>query len=262
MNHQVKKLTDRISLLYGVKDECCMYLLEGSEAALVIDTGYGSGDIRADFEEVTSLPYWVVNTHGHGDHSGGNIWFDEVYMSANALDDALDAINLNKTVLPAEQIAQIEKRMQEKTFTPSFVDDGFIFDLGDREVEVIEIPGHTKGCLAFLDKKDRVLFSGDCAVKSMDILMVVPQALTLSAYLSSMKKLKSRRDEFDYLCTGHDGELLPASFIDEIVDCCTGILDGTVKSEPITLPPVFGVTDAMRAVFGDFAVSYRKEKLR
>ena len=261
MHHEVKKLNDRISLLYGVPDECCIYLLEGSEAALVVDTGFGAANLKEDIEELTDKPYWVVNTHGHGDHSGGDMYFDQVYMSPEAEEDVLDAVNLNKTVLSKETIDAIEKTLSGTKLRPSFIGEGFVFDLGDIQVETIEIPGHTAGCLAFLDRQDKVLFSGDCMVKSMDILLVVPQALTLSAYLASMKKLLGRRGEYDYMCTGHDPYLMKADFTDQVVECCEKILSGEITGEDLELPPVFQNTKAKRAVYNDFSIAFRQEKL-
>ena len=261
MRHQVKKIRDNIYLLYGVPVECCIYLLCGSEAALVVDTGFGITDLSEDIEELTDLPYWVVNTHGHGDHSGGNIYFDTVYMSEKAEPDAADAMNLNRTKLSAETMDAIAERLQSAKYRPSFIDKGFEFDLGDRQVEVLEIPGHTAGCLAFLDRKDRVVFSGDCLVKAMDILMVVPQALTLSEYLASMKKLAERLADYDFLLTGHDETPQDAQFVKDAVDCCEKVLAGELAGEDLELPPVFENTKAKRIAYKDFAIDYRQEKL-
>ena len=45
-----------------------MYLIIGTERALLIDTGIGIGNIRSVVETMTHLPYDVVNTHHHYDH--------------------------------------------------------------------------------------------------------------------------------------------------------------------------------------------------
>lgn len=47
-----------------------MYLLEGDEKALLIDTGWGSGTLRPYVERLTQKPVQVILTHGHLDHSG------------------------------------------------------------------------------------------------------------------------------------------------------------------------------------------------
>ena len=261
MGHKIIALGDGVRLLTGAPDECCIYLVEGKSSALVVDTGFGLEDIRKEIEGLTSLPYKVVNTHGHGDHSGGDMYFGEVYMSAAAEPDAREALELNKTVLPAQEIEKMRQRLESGSFKARYVSDGFVFDLGGKQIEIIEIPGHTEGCIALLDKQDRLLFSSDCAVKAMDILLVVPQAQPLSTYLQSMKKLRGRAAEYDALCTGHDLEPVGKEFLDSVIDCCGKIILGELLGQDIELPPVFGDTRAKRAVYEDFAVAYRPKSL-
>ena len=49
-----------------------IYLLEGKDSALLIDTGIGVVDLHLFIKSITSLPIIVVNTHSHPDHSGSN----------------------------------------------------------------------------------------------------------------------------------------------------------------------------------------------
>ena len=57
-----------------------MYLIAGKERALLVDTGWGSGDLPAHIATLTTLPLLVVNTHGHRDHTSGNGQFAEVHI--------------------------------------------------------------------------------------------------------------------------------------------------------------------------------------
>lgn len=41
------------------------------------------------------------------------------------------------------------------------IKSGFIFDLGNRKLEVIEVSGHTKGSIVLLDSENKLLFTGD-----------------------------------------------------------------------------------------------------
>ena len=58
-----------------------IYLVAGSKAALLIDTGWGVGDLPAFAARLTPLPLSVANTHGHVDHALGNDQFDRVYIA-------------------------------------------------------------------------------------------------------------------------------------------------------------------------------------
>lgn len=48
----------------------------------------------------------------------------------------------------------------------SYIKDGDVFDLGGYTIEVIATPGHSLGCVCFLDKERRWLFAGDSCCKA------------------------------------------------------------------------------------------------
>ena len=52
-------------------------LITGKTKALLIDTGYGYGDLKSVVRSLTDLPLRVVNTHCHIDHAGGNYLFQK-----------------------------------------------------------------------------------------------------------------------------------------------------------------------------------------
>ena len=51
-------------------DDCgqdVLYLVCGDERCLLVDTGWGVGDLPGLVASLTPLPVTVVNTHGHPD---------------------------------------------------------------------------------------------------------------------------------------------------------------------------------------------------
>ena len=48
-----------------------LYVVEGADRAVLIDTGSGTGDLDALVRSLTEKPYEVYLTHGHVDHAGG-----------------------------------------------------------------------------------------------------------------------------------------------------------------------------------------------
>jgi glyoxylase-like metal-dependent hydrolase (beta-lactamase superfamily II) len=262
ITHDHKKISNGITIFQGMDNEGKIYLIEGKTAALLIDTGFGVTDLAGEIRTVTGLPLTVVNTHGHGDHSGGNNQFSEVYLHERAAREAGEALELNKTVLPPDLWSKAEEAYRSKTTVQRFISERFSFDLGGgRKIEVVEIPGHTPGCICLIDSMSGLVFTGDCLVKSMDILLVVPSSLPVTAYLSSMEKLLDRSSRFAGLCTGHDAAPLPVSFLCDAVVCARQIIAGKAAAAPVELPAVYGDTAACRAVFGDASILYRPSKI-
>ena len=109
-----------------------MYLLEGKYGALLIDTGWGSGTLRAYVEKLTSKPITVALTHGHLDHAGGCGEWESVRMHSGAEADlktcCRSPFDLSK--LPHSDYEHV------------LVKDRDIIDLGGRMVELIDISAH------------------------------------------------------------------------------------------------------------------------
>jgi glyoxylase-like metal-dependent hydrolase (beta-lactamase superfamily II) len=78
---EVYKLNEKTWAIYEPYqfEETLSYLVEGDKKAVLIDTGDGIGDIKKLCEELTKLPFWVVNTHTHVDHVAQNYMFKDVW---------------------------------------------------------------------------------------------------------------------------------------------------------------------------------------
>ncbi len=215
-----------------------IYLVEGTEKALLIDTGTGMADLKGYAESLTDLPIVVVNTHGHPDHAGGNFQFETVYLHprdftlasqftnpeshANSVKNTLDQNPELESVL----IADISN-YPEPELMP--IEAGYIFELGGRELEVIEVPGHTPGSLVLLDKQNQMVFSGDN--NNMLVWLFLDHCLPLETYLQSLRDLNERVDEFDTMFPGHGGPI-ESGFIAEQIQCVQNILSGDCEGEP------------------------------
>ena len=71
---KVRQLDDDTWAIDDHGQDIC-YLVCGQDRCLLIDTGWGIGDLRALVAELNPLPLTVVNTHGHPDHTFGNWQF-------------------------------------------------------------------------------------------------------------------------------------------------------------------------------------------
>lgn len=71
-------------------------LITGKTKALLIDTGYGYGDLKSVVCSLTDLPLRVVNTHCHLDHAGGNYLFQKNTKELRNTDNDLQKISVEK----------------------------------------------------------------------------------------------------------------------------------------------------------------------
>ncbi len=126
--------------LQALKDNY-VYLLriDETETTAVVDPSTSSEVLQALKSKNWKLNY-VLNTHHHWDHTGGNL---ELKQATGCQIVGLD--------LDAARIPGIDIRVKA----------GGSFSLGNSEAEILFIPGHTLGHIAFYFKKEKALFCGD-----------------------------------------------------------------------------------------------------
>ena len=78
--YSAEKLNTHMTAIRSLTGEI-MYLIEGEEKAVLVDTCLGVGHLRKFVETLTEKPITVILTHGHVDHALGAPEFDEVYMN-------------------------------------------------------------------------------------------------------------------------------------------------------------------------------------
>lgn len=213
-----------------------IYLVEGSDSALLIDTGLGVADLATRVRKITDLPFAVINTHGHPDHAGSNYQFSKVYIHP-ADSAAARAYNSPETRQSAS------KNMTGETAPPSEelfngtpfntelipVREGHLFRLGGRNIRVIEAPGHTPGEICLLDIENRLLFTGDN--NNVLVWLFLQNCRPLNEYLSTLQKQAGMMSEFTTIYPGHGGAM-PADFINDQIECVKGILNNTLERKP------------------------------
>lgn len=72
-------------------------LILGKTKALLIDTGYGYGNLKSVVRSLTDLPLRVVNTHCHLDHAGGNYLFQKSTKAVDDINNTLQKISAGNT---------------------------------------------------------------------------------------------------------------------------------------------------------------------
>lgn len=183
------------------------FVLEGTEKALLIDSGMQVHNAREITEGLTKLPVSLLNTHADPDHVGSNAEFPVFYMH------------------PAEASNYYNTHRKTGQFIP--VHDGEMLDLGNRLLQIITLPGHTPGSIAVLDKNARVVFSGD-SIQNGRIFMFGVQR-EIHAYMHSLVKLQGYGDEFDKIYPSHGSFPVEPSIIPELYKAAGKILSGEAE---------------------------------
>ena len=119
-----------------------LYIVEGDDRAVLIDTGTVIPGLDEIVESITAKPYDVILTHVHPDHAGGCNNFDEIWIC-----------RADEPSLPA-----MAPGFDGKV---NYLEEGQVIDLGGRTLEVLFTPGHTAGSVTFMDKANHYGFSGD-----------------------------------------------------------------------------------------------------
>ena len=83
---------------------------------------------------------FILNTHHHNDHVGGNIDLKKKYNSK------IICSSYDEKKIPGVDIKK---------------SDGDQFSLGETDFKIIHIPGHTLGHIAFYSEQANVIFTGD-----------------------------------------------------------------------------------------------------
>ncbi len=239
------------------------YLIEGKSESLLIDTGWGLGNLSELVHSLTSLPVKVVLTHGHPDHVNGAFQFTDLYiahedmklMNTFYIKETRQKVIENFKDIAASNFSK-ENWINTKIPYTSPVKDGYIFDLGERELKVIKCPGHTQGSICLLDEKDELLFSGD-SILARPVLMNLETSLPLSTYLNSIKHVNDYSDKFNSILSGHDENAVNTIVIDELINGVSDIIEGKIigKLEKTR----FG--EALVCKFNNTAIIYHEDNL-
>ena len=130
---------------------------------------------------------FILNTHHHADHVGANLELKKKYNSK------ILGSNLDKNRIPGIDI-MLEENQKHK--------------IGNLEFEVIFIPGHTKGHIAFFFKKEKIAFTGD-TLFSLGCGRVFEG--THKEMFNSLNKIKNLSEDTEIYC-GHEYTLQNSKF--------------------------------------------------
>jgi glyoxylase-like metal-dependent hydrolase (beta-lactamase superfamily II) len=129
-----------------------LYLIFGRDQVLLVDTG--TGDVNTMTAVDLVIRDWVkkhkravaqlvvAHTHNHTDHVGGDAHFVR---------------RLGGSMIIGHRPADVQKFFQIINWPA----EGMEYDLGDRVIDIIPVPGHEASSIAFYDRRTGILLTGD-----------------------------------------------------------------------------------------------------
>jgi len=140
---------------------CYILFDQDTRDAAIIDPGGEPRQIMEWVKKIDARVLYILNTHGHCDHTGANLALKEQWDVPIGIHE-FDAHLLEDPDLSGANVLNLPFTLHKPDFT--FVDGEFV-DVGGVRLWAIHTPGHSPGSCSFFLWSDGygrpVLFSGD-----------------------------------------------------------------------------------------------------
>lgn len=134
---------------------CYVIACKKTRQAAVIDPGDEPDNILIAISEFKSRLKYIINTHGHFDHVGGNARLKQVTGASILIhEDDAHMLPLVSSSAAAWGMSSIDSPPPDEKLK-----DGDIIELGEIKLKVIHTPGHSPGGVSF--HYDNTIFVGD-----------------------------------------------------------------------------------------------------
>lgn len=237
------KLTDSLYMLEGSGGNILVSV--GEDGVFMVDDQFAplTVKIKDAISKITDKPIkFVINTHWHPDHTGGN----ENLGEASAIIVSHD--NVRKR-LSTEQFSDFFKRsvppLSEKGLPIITFSDNMTIYQNDDKIHIIHMDnGHTDGDSIVFFTKNNVIHVGDDFSDKAYPFIDISSGGTIDGLISSLKTISSRINDETKVVSGHTG-ISNKTKVNEYANMLTDvrnktsqmITEGKTLEDIITLQP-------------------------
>lgn len=221
------------------KDRDAIFLIEGADTALLIDTGMDTEQLDRLVKMVTAKPVQAVLTHGHIDHIGRTGEFDQVFLHPADREMYEVHCHFHKGHFNSDSL--FFKPLDQVQDMPE------CFELGGNRIDVVPLAGHTAGSVLLVDSLNKTVYTGDAIGSGCGCWMQLEGCLPIGEYRTSLNRTikdleKMGVDESWKFFGGHDHQeyesrvsaynRLDLKLMKDMLGLCDRLLDGSAELKP------------------------------
>lgn len=140
------------------------YMILGDSKAIMFDTGSGENQpingfkIKPIIDQISQLPTTLLLSHFHFDHNQNISEFNSVgFPDLPFLRQSVTSTNIYNFTSDDLFLGNYPSEVKVNKWYPLNTD----IDLGNRIIQLVNIPGHTNESIAIIDKTNKIAFLGD-----------------------------------------------------------------------------------------------------
>jgi len=194
------------------------------DSLLIIDTGIKKGKdallseiLKNDFKK-----FFVIITHGHPDHLGNNFMlkenFNPIFIANTCSKKMIEDYKYQfKTVVGrASDHYEVTDKLKKSYFNMMdkeikvdiLFHEKMYLNLGNIELKIINLPGHTLGDIGIIDKKNKTLILSELIFKhSRNMIIYIDD---FNKYINSLEIVKNiiTKEDIIRLITSHEEKII------------------------------------------------------
>ncbi len=197
---QTEKLAEGVYMLTGAGGN--IGVCAGEDGVLMIDSQYAglTDKIRAAIDAISDKPIrFLINTHWHSDHTGGNENLAKAGAIIFAHENVRKRMSSNQSILGNEVPASPKAALPVVTF-----DKGIAFHLNGQEIELFHIPhAHSDGDVLVRFAGPDVLHMGDIYFEGMYPFIDLASGGSIDGMISAVDQVLGLIDSDTIIIPGH-----------------------------------------------------------